>query len=156
MREDLLQDEKVIIFQLKAEEFAIPVQQVGSIERMQSITRVPGTSDFVKGVINLRGVVTPIIDLRIRLNIEARDYSDSTRIIIVEINNMEVGLIVDSANDVIDIPKSSIEPAPEIVGAVNNDYIKGVAKLENRLLILLDLSKVLLSDELSELKELEG
>lgn len=147
---------KVIVFQLKDEEYAVSVDQVGSIERLQSITRVPQTADFVKGVINLRGVVTPIIDLRVRFGIDETEYSDSTRIIIVYLDDLEVGLIVDVANDVIDIPESSIEPPPEVVGAVNVDYIAGVAKLENRLLILLDLQKVLSQEEVKELKKVEG
>src|SRR5699024_11874727 len=85
------------------------------------------TAAFVKGVINVRGVVTPIIDLRTRFGLEEAEYSDSTRIIIIHMDEMEVGLIVDSANDVIDIPHDAIEPAPEVVGAVDVDYIKGVA-----------------------------
>ncbi|GGA62887.1 chemotaxis protein CheW [Ornithinibacillus halotolerans] len=149
-------EKKVIVFQLKDEEFAVSVQQIGSIERIQPITRVPNTPEFVKGVINLRGVVTPIIDLRSRLGIEETEYSDSTRIIIVFLDEMEVGLIVDAANDVIDIPTSSIEPTPEVIGAVNEDYIEGVAKLENRLLILLDLRKILTNNEINELKHVEG
>src|SRR5690606_6771268 len=130
----------------------VSVQQIGSIERIQSITRVPNTEKFVKGVINLRGVVTPIIDLRTRLGIEETEYNDSTRIIIVYLDDMEVGLIVDAANDVIDIPTQTIEPAPEVIGVVNQDYIEGVAKLENRLLILLDLRKILTAEEITELK----
>ncbi|HLR07949.1 MAG TPA: chemotaxis protein CheW [Bacillota bacterium] len=148
-------EQKVIVFQLEDEEYAVPVGQVGSIERIEPITRVPQTAAFVKGVINLRGVVTPIIDLRTRFGLEEAEYSDSTRIIIIHMDEMEVGLIVDSANDVIDIPHDAIEPAPEVVGAVDVDYIKGVAKLENRLLILLDLEKVLSKDEMAELKTVE-
>ncbi len=150
------QDEKIIVFQLKDEEFGVPVQQVGSIERMQHITRVPSTPDFVKGVINLRGVVTPIIDLRTRFALDSKEHDESTRIIIVHYNEMEVGLIVDSANDVIDIPKEAIEPPPEVVGTVEAEYIQGVAKLERRLLILLDLQKVFSSEEVRELKTIEG
>ncbi len=150
------QDEKIIVFQLKDEEFGVPVQQVGSIERMQHITRVPSTPDFVKGVINLRGVVTPIIDLRTRFDLESKEHDESTRIIIVHYNDMEVGLIVDSANDVIDIPKEAIEPPPEVVGTVEAEYIQGVAKLERRLLILLNLQKVFSSEEVRELKTIEG
>lgn len=146
---------KVIVFQLNNEEYAVSVDQVGSIERLQAITRVPQTADFVKGVINLRGVITPAIDLRSRFGIEEAPYTNDTRIIIVYIDDMEVGLIVDVANDVIDIPTSLIEPAPEVVGAVEVDYIAGVAKLEDRLLILLDLQKVLSVDEIDELKKVE-
>lgn len=156
MENQTILDKKMIVFQLNDEEYAVSVQQVGSIERMESITRVPQTADFVKGVINLRGIVTPIIDLRIRFGIEAKDFQDSTRIIIVHMDDMEVGLIVDAANDVIDIPESIIEPAPEVVGTVDVDYIEGVAKLENRLLILLNLQKVLSHHEMDTLSSVEG
>ena len=147
---------KVIVFQLGDEEYAVSVQQVGSIERMIPITRVPQTADFVKGVINLRGVVTPVIDLRLRFGMEKTDYNDSTRIIIVFVDEMEVGLIVDAANDVIDIPESEIEPTPEVIGTVEAKYIDGVAKLDNRLLILLNMQKVLTEEEIQELKSVEG
>lgn len=147
---------KVIVFQLKEEEYGVPVKYVGSIERMQNITRVPRTPEFVKGVINLRGVVTPIIDLRERFDLETAEYTDSTRIIIVNIDDKEVGMIVDGANDVIDIPESTIEPPPEVVGSVEADYIHGVAKLDKRLLILLNLDKVLSRDELKQIQTVEG
>lgn len=156
MGQETLVDKKVIVFQLKDEEYAVSVDQVGGIERMQTITRVPQTADFVKGVINLRGVVTPVIDLRVRFGIEETEFTDATRIIIVYFDDMEVGLIVDAANDVIDIPQQSIEPSPEVVGSVDVDYIEGVAKLDDRLLILLHLQKVLSNDEISELKTVEG
>jgi purine-binding chemotaxis protein CheW len=134
---------KVIAFQLKDEEYAIPVQYVRSIEKIQHITRVPRTAHYVKGVINLRGVVTPIIDLRERVGFPSVPYSEQTRIIIVSIKDFEVGLIVDAANDVLDIPSSSMEPPPEAIGTVAADYIHGVARSGKRLLILLNLEKVL-------------
>lgn len=147
---------KVIVFRLLDEEYGVDVNQVLSIERMEHITRVPKTADFVKGVINLRGVVTPIIDLRSRFNIDTTPYTDSTRIIIVSVGGVEVGLIVDSANDVIDIPLDAIEPAPEVVGGIEATYLHGVAKLNKRLLILLNLNKVLNEEEVKQLEKLEG
>ncbi|MDY0405868.1 chemotaxis protein CheW [Virgibacillus sp. 179-BFC.A HS] len=147
---------KAIVFQLQDEEFAIPVEFVGGIERMMHITRVPQTASFVKGVINLRGVVTPIIDLRSRFGMEQLDYNNATRIIIVTVDNKEVGLIVDQANDVMDIPQSSIESAPNVIGSVNADYIEGVAKTGDRLLILLDLQRVLSADNALQTPEVEG
>lgn len=152
MAENVNNDLKVIVFQLKDEEYGVPVGQVQSIERMQHITRVPKVANFVKGVINLRGVVTPIIDLRKRFGIEEIEYSESTRIIIVGVNDMEVGLIVDAANDVIDIPDGAVEPPPEVVGSIEAEYLKGVAKLEKRLLILLNLDKVLNSEEINSIE----
>lgn len=134
---------KVIIFELMDMEYAIEVDTVQSIERVISITRVPKTPSFVKGVINLRGVVTPIVDLRERFGLETREIDESTRIIIVSLEDYDVGLIVDGANDVLDLPLTAIEPQPEVVGAVEIDFIAGVAKVENRLFIMLELSKVL-------------
>ncbi len=134
---------KVIVFQLADKEYAIPVGQVRSIEKMQHITRVPKTNDFVKGVINLRGVVTPIIDLNERFSLGETEYSESTRIIIVALDEMEVGFIVDAANDVLDLPADSIEQQPEVVGALEAEYLSGVAKLDKRLLILIKLENVL-------------
>lgn len=135
-------DWKVIAFRLQEEEYALPVQYVRSIEKMQPITRVPGTAPYVKGVINLRGVVTPIIDLRERFGFAPEPYGEQTRMIIAVFGDIEVGLIVDAANDVLDISAASIEP-PEAIGAIGAAYICGVAKVEKRLLILLDLASVL-------------
>jgi len=156
MKTENRKDIKVIVFQLGDEEYAVSVHQVGSIERMQPITRVPQMEAFIKGVINLRGVITPVIDIRVRFGLKERESTESTRIIVVYLDDMEVGLIVDAANDVMDIPENTIEPAPEVIGAVNNDYIAGVAKVDDRLLILLDLEKVLSPDDINELKTVEG
>jgi purine-binding chemotaxis protein CheW len=148
-------ERKVIVFRLQDEEYGVDVNEVRSIERMQKITRVPRTAKFVKGVINLRGVVTPIIDLRERFGLQQQEYTDNTRIIIVAVDNMEVGLIVDSANDVVDIPESAIEQPPAVVGGVQAAYLSGVAKLSDRLLILLNLSKVLNAEEIQQLNRME-
>ena len=134
---------KVIAFQLGDNEYALPIHQVQSIERLMPITRVPKTVPFIKGVINLRGVVTPIIDLRTRFGLPEKEFDDGTRIIVATLNETEVGLIVDGANDVLDISEEIIEPQPEMVGEIEADYITGVAKLEKRLLILLSLEKIL-------------
>jgi purine-binding chemotaxis protein CheW len=151
-----LNEIKVIVFRLREEEYGVEVNQVRSIERMQKITRVPRTASFVKGVINLRGVVTPIINLRSRFDLEEEVATESTRIIIVALDDMEVGLIVDAANDVIDVPIDAIEPPPEVVGGIEADYLRGVAKLDQRLLILLNLDKVLNADELKKVKKIEA
>jgi purine-binding chemotaxis protein CheW len=149
---EMLNEMKVIVFRLKEEEYGVEINQVRSIERMQHITRVPRTPSFVKGVINLRGVVTPIINLRSRFDLEEEPYTDNTRIIIVAVGEMEVGLIVDAANDVIDVPQNIIEPPPEVVDGIEANYLRGVAKLEKRLLILLNLDKVLTMEELKQIK----
>jgi purine-binding chemotaxis protein CheW len=152
---DIVEEVKVIVFRLVDEEYGVEVSQVRSIEKMQSITRVPRTPSFVKGVINLRGVVTPIIDLKTRFSLGEEEYTDATRIIIVAVEDMEVGLIVDAANDVIDIPTNSIEPPPAVVGGITATYLRGVAKLEDRLLILLNLDKVLSNEEIQAMSVME-
>lgn len=134
---------KVIVFQLADKEYAVPVAQVQGIEKLMHITRVPKTPPYVKGVINLRGVVTPIIDLRQRFHLPIPEGEETTRIIIIQLEDMEVGFVVDSANDVLDIPVEAIEPQPEVVGSQEEDFISGVVKIDNRLLILLHLDKVL-------------
>ena len=134
---------KVIVFQLMDMEYAISVDIVQSIEKVLSITRVPKTPAYVKGVINLRGIVTPIVDLRERLGLASKEMDDSTRIIIVTFDEYDVGLIVDAANDVLDIPVDSIEPQPEVVGSIESDFISGVAKVGKHLLVMLNLDKVL-------------
>ncbi|MFC7784348.1 chemotaxis protein CheW [Rossellomorea sp. GCM10028870] len=138
-----MEDLKLIVFQLVDKEYAIPVNQVRSIEKLQYITRVPGMPSYVRGVINLRGVVTPIIDLRSRFGLSSSDSSESTRLIIVGSEDKEVGLIVDSANDVLDVAREMIEPPPQVVGIMEAEYIGGVVKQNKRLLILLHLDKIL-------------
>ncbi|MDR6722302.1 purine-binding chemotaxis protein CheW [Paenibacillus amylolyticus] len=148
---------KVIVFKLGSEEYGIEVERVQTIERMMPITRVPKTFSFVKGVINLRGVVIPVIDLRGRFSLPETEYTDQTRIVIVGVDDMQVGFIVDAANDVIDIKSSSIDSPPEVVGGVKARYLRGVAKLENeRLLIMLNLHEVLNKSEVVQLESVEG
>ncbi|CAM2893480.1 chemotaxis protein CheW [Paenibacillus sediminis] len=147
---------KVIVFKLGHEEYGIEVDKVRNIERMMPITRVPKTFSFVKGVINLRGVVIPVIDLRGRFGLPESEYTDQTRLIIVAVNEMEVAFIVDSANDVIDLNSDSIQTPPEVVGGVKAKYLDGVAKIgEDRLLIMLNLSEVLNKSEIIQLESLE-
>ncbi|WP_078547091.1 chemotaxis protein CheW [Litchfieldia alkalitelluris] len=142
---------KVIVFQLVNEEYVFPIENVRSIEKLQPITRVPHTLEFVKGVINLRGVIIPILDLRKLFGMTEAAYTDQTRIIIITHDDYEVGLIVDSANDVLDIPNDSIEQQPEIVGTLKVEYINGVVKVDDRLLIMLTLEHIL---QLNHMKEI--
>ncbi len=136
---------KVIIFQLKDEEYAIEVDHVQSIERMQPVTRIPRTESYVTGVMNLRGVITPIVNLRTRFGIEEKEFDNSTRILVIKKDQVEIGFIVDGANDVLDIPLASIEPTPEVVGEVEVEYLRGVVKLDNRLVTLLELDSIMKS-----------
>ncbi|GKV67820.1 chemotaxis protein CheW [Sporosarcina sp. NCCP-2716] len=136
---------KTIVFQLLDKEYAIEVDVVQSIEKLllMTITRIPGVPDYVKGVINLRGMVTPIVDLRVRFDLPETGYDDNTRIIIVNLEDYDVGLIVDNANDVIDIPAGALESQPEVVGSVESEFVAGVAKIDKRLLVMLNLDHVL-------------
>lgn len=153
----MAEDMKVIVFKLGTEEYGIEVERVQTIERMLPITRVPKTYSFVKGVVNLRGVVIPVIDLRGRFSLPETEYTDQTRIIIVTVSDMQVGFIVDSANDVVDLNENDIETPPEIVGGIKAKYLRGVAKLEEeRLLIMLNLHEVLNKSEIISLESMEG
>ncbi|WP_454190591.1 chemotaxis protein CheW [Paenibacillus sp. Marseille-Q7038] len=153
----MAEDMKVIVFKLGTEEYGIEVERVQTIERMLPVTRVPKTYSFVKGVVNLRGVVIPVIDLGGRFSLPETEYTDQTRIIIVTVSDMQVGFIVDSANDVVDLNENDIETPPEIVGGIKAKYLRGVAKLEeDRLLIMLNLHEVLNKSEIISLESMEG
>lgn len=147
---------KVIVFGLGQEEYGIEVDKVKTIERMSPITRVPKTPSFIKGVINLRGIVVPVLNLSGRFNLPESEITEHTRIIVVAVNEMEVGFIVDAANDVIDIDTDTIDLPPEIVGGIQAKYLDGIAKIgEDRLLIMLNLAEVLNRSELVQLEQLE-
>ncbi len=134
---------QLVSFFVGEEEFGTDILMVEEIIRPLPITRVPNAPHFVEGVITLRGRVIPIIDLRKRLNIGSVDVTRKTRKIIVDVDNKITGFIVDSVSQVLRIPKSSIEPAPEIVAGIDSEYIIGVSNLEDRLLIVLDFRKIL-------------
>ncbi len=144
---------KFIVFTLKNQSYGVDVSQVHSIERLQKVTEVPRTASFIKGVIYLRGTTIPVIDLRERLWIGQTDTTDDSRFLIVEIKEMQVGLLVDAANEVLDIGAEAIEPPPEMIAGVEARYLEGVAKLKDELLILLDLEHILDMEEAQEVKQ---
>jgi purine-binding chemotaxis protein CheW len=149
-KKDMLQ---LVSFKLRDEEFGVDILQVQEIIRMQEITNVPNAPQFVEGVINLRGRVIPVVDLRKRFSLEAKEHSKATRIVVVKIGQITVGLIVDEVSEVLRIPEDTVEPPPPIVAGIESDYIKGVGKLEDRLLILLDLNKILSQEEEASLSQ---
>ena len=116
------------------------------------ITQVPNTPDYVEGVVNLRGRIIPIVDLRTRLNFEKKKHDTHTRIIVVELVARTVGFIVDEVSEVLRIPKDITEAPPAMVSGINSEYITAIGKLEDRLLILLELEKVLTTEEMKELE----
>jgi purine-binding chemotaxis protein CheW len=149
--DDLLQ---LVTFSIGSEEFGVDILKVMEIIRTMEITKVPKAPGFVEGVINLRGLVIPIIDLRRRFGLQAKASTTDTRIIVIEISGMTVGFVVDSVSEVLRIPASTVEPAPPVVAGMDSDYISGVGKLQDRLLILLDLDKLLSADDLETLGSL--
>lgn len=141
-------------FKLGEEEYGVDILQVKTIERMMPITRVPKAPHFVEGVINLRGEVVPVIDLKKRFSLPQGEITDNTRIIIVTVEDLTVGMIVDSATEVIQLSEEDIEPAPSITGGIDSNFLDGVGKLDGKLLILLNLSKILKPQELEQLSQM--
>ncbi|MFH1687606.1 MAG: chemotaxis protein CheW [bacterium] len=142
---------QLVSFNIGSEEYGVDILKVQEINRMVEITRVPQAPHYVEGVINLRGKVIPIIDLRKRFNLEVKEYDKNTRIVVVDISGNIMGMIVDSVSEVLRLPLGTIEPPPDMVAGVNSEFIRGVAKLEDRLLIFLDLSKVIDASEVASL-----
>ena len=146
---------QLVSFVIENEEFGVDILKVQEIIRTVDITRVPKAPDFVEGVINLRGKIVPVIDLRKRFGIAEREHDNETRIVVVELVDKVVGFLVDRVKEVIRVEKSVIEPPPELTTSIDSNYITGVAKLQDRLLILLELNRVLSSDEQEKLAEVE-
>ena len=142
---------QLVTFTISQEEFGVDILKVQEIIRTMEITRVPRSPAFVEGVINLRGKVIPIIDLRKRFDMDSRGHDNQTRIIVIELERMIVGFVVDSVSEVLRIPASTVEAPPAVVSGIESEYISGVGKLDDRLLILIDLDKLLSPGEKSAL-----
>ncbi len=138
---------KLVSFNIGNEEFAVDILIVQEINRMIEVTKVPNAPEFVEGIINLRGKVIPIIDLRSRLGMPPKEYDGRTRIIVVEIDSKVIGFIVDSVSEVLRIDESITEPPPSAVAGIDSEFITAVGKLDDRLLILLDLERILTEKE---------
>lgn len=147
--EELLQ---LVSFKIGEAEFGVDILKVQEINKMMELTSVPNTPSFVEGVVNLRGRIIPVLNLRSRLGLEIKEYDSETRIIVVELNERTIGFIVDEVKEVLRIPKSITEQPPDVVSGVNSAYITAIGKLEDRLLILLDLTKILTNEEVIELR----
>lgn len=147
---------QLVTFNLVGEEFGLPILDVREIIRMVEVTPVPHSPSFVEGVINLRGQILPVIDLRKRFNLESSEANDDTRIVVVEINNNLIGLIVDGVNEVLRIPEETVNAAPQIVSSgIGAEYIQGIAHYDEKMIILVDLLKVFSNDEMENLSSLE-
>jgi len=148
--DELLQ---LVSFKVGDAEFGVDILRVQEINKMMELTIVPNTPEFVVGVVNLRGRIIPILNLRTRLGLPVKEYDLETRIIVVEMEDRTIGFIVDEVKEVLRIPKNITEPPPDIVSGIDSDYITAIGKMEDRLLILLDLAKVLTSEEMNSLDE---
>ncbi|KAB2954377.1 chemotaxis protein CheW [Heliorestis acidaminivorans] len=142
-RVDFYDESQLVAFTLDGEEYAINIHYVQEINRLLNITRVPKAPFYVEGVINLRGNVVPVIDLRKRFSLSPRETTDRTRIIIVKVKDITVGIIVDGVSEVIGLANGNIEPPPGLQGSLEQEFIYGVGKIDERLLILINIEKVL-------------
>ena len=149
-------ERQLVVFQLARETYGVEIGWVREIIAWQAITRLPGAPDFVEGVINLRGHVIPVVDLRKRFGLAAEVDPRRTRIVVVEVAPYTLGLVVDAVSEVLRVPEASIESAASVLSGVDVAYILGVAKLEGRLIILLNLPKLLQPGEMRSLERVEA
>ena len=138
-----LSEMQLVVFELAGEQFGVDIATVREIIQMQAITRLPGADYFVEGMINLRGVVIPVVDLRKRFNLDVAEYNKDTRIMVIDCQGQDIGIIVDSVEEVLRIPADSIVPPSNVVTSAGSDYLSGIAKLSERVVILLDTGRLL-------------
>ena len=144
-------EQQLVVFDLAGESYGINIAAVESIIKLQAITQLPQAPYYVKGVTNLRGTVLPVIDLRLRFGLEAQEANRQMRIIIVTMGILKVGVVVDGVSEVLRVQDEIICPLPPMFSMVNSAFLKGIVRLENRLIILLELGEVLDFDELKSL-----
>ncbi len=147
--------DQLISFAIGDEDYGVDIQTVKEVIRHREITRLPKAPAFVKGVINLRGDVIPIMDLRERFNMEQQEYTSMTRVIVVEVDGRSIGMVVDSVSHVIRIDESQIVPPPPCVGKISEEYIRGVGKVGEKLIVLLHITKILTAEEKVELEKIQ-
>ncbi len=152
---NLGQERQLVAFSLNGEEFGVEITQVKEIIKHRNVTRLPHVETYIEGVTNLRGEVIPIICLRKRFGIPAQEVTQDTRIIIAEVDQSRIGFIVDAVTEVMRIAETNIEPPPSTVAGLKAHYLKGVGKIDDRLLILLDVDRILTSEEKIRLDRLE-
>lgn len=143
---------KLVVFRLADEEFGAPIGQVHEILRLVEITRVPRAPRFIEGIINLRGKVIPVIDLRLKFGLEPAEYTEQTCIVVVDVGSL-VGIIVDTVQEVLDIDAGQIDPPPPLGASVDTSFVLGMGKVKDDVKILLDIDKVLGSDEIAAVLE---
>jgi len=131
-----------VVFRLSDAYYGIDIMQVNEIVKLQEITKLPNTPDYVEGIINLRGKVIPIVDLKVKFKLGRQERNDDTRIIVVNANNKIIGILVDEVSEVLRINDEQIDVSIDISLAINDDYVRGVAKVNDRLVILLNLEQI--------------
>lgn len=147
-------ERKLVVFRLGREVYGIDISAVAEISQMQDITHVPRTPPFIEGIINVRGQVLPVIDLRKRFGLEMSDLSRDSRIIQVEVGPNKLGLIVDAVTEVLPISSNMIEPTSPVISSIDTEFIQGVVKADQRLIILINLERVLTRNEQDQLTEI--
>ncbi len=145
-------ENQLVVFDLANEHYGVDIGAVESIIKLQPITAVPHAPAFVEGVTNLRGTVLPVIDLRKRFGLPAEDPTRDTRIVVVEIEGETVGMVVDAVIEVLRVPEGAVEPPSPLITTVDSTFITGIARVDERLVILLDLGKVLSPNEKADLQ----
>ncbi len=153
--EERVQGGKFLTFLLKDEEYGLEILKVREILGLMDITTVPQTPEHVKGVVNLRGQVIPVIDLRLKFGMKEGDYDRRTCIIVVDVHGVMMGIVVDTVSEVMDIDGGSIEQTPSFGTKLDTDYILGMGKVQGKVKILLDIDKVLTSEELLLMGEMQ-
>ena len=158
--QEVAEQNQYLTFLLGEEMFAIGILSIREIIEYGFVTDVPMTPPFIRGVLNLRGAVVPVVDLALRFGRQAREISKRTCIVIVEVESprgsQEMGIVVDAVNEVLEIPPGDIEPPPEFGGRIRNDFIKGMGKIGGKFVIVLDLNRVLSVDEVAVVAALGG
>jgi len=144
---------RFLTFTLEENVYGIPIKYVTEIIGMQTITTVPETPDYLKGIINLRGKIVPLIDVRLKFGKQEIEYNERTCVVVVDVDSLSVGLIVDMVDDVMTIADDKIAPPPIGTGGYDNRYIEGIGQADDQVLLLLDTSKILKSDEISLIEE---
>uniref|UniRef100_A0A7C5V4L4 Chemotaxis protein CheW n=1 Tax=Caldicellulosiruptor owensensis TaxID=55205 RepID=A0A7C5V4L4_9FIRM len=154
--EDELTDEKqLVIFKLGNEEYGVDIMQVKEIIKMTNITKIPQVPSFVEGIISLRGEILPIIDMRKKFGLPAGEKTRQTRILVINLDNVTIGGIVDEVTEVLRLPNDAITPPPPVIRGINTEYLQGVGQINGRIIILLDMSKILTSNEVIQIEELK-
>ncbi len=144
-------EEQSVILELGRETFGIDIGGVQESIRMTTITNLPGAPEFVEGVINLRGRIIPVVDLKRRFGLEQGEHTNRSRIVVVDVGAHTIGVVVDGVSEVLKIAPGQVEPPPAVTMTGDSDYIRGVAKLDDRMITLLDLAKALATEDLGEL-----